>query len=82
MKILSKSQKEMPGIKAIPVPVDEQTPEDSKEPVQEEPVAEAKEEPVEQIQEPKRKRRTKAEIEREKGEKPPRRRRKSRKSLI
>ena len=59
----------MPGIKAIPVPVEEQTPEDSKEPVQEEPVAEAKEEPVEQIQEPKRKRRTKAEIEREKGEK-------------
>ena len=37
--------------------------------MQEEPVAEAKEEPVEQIQEPKRKRRTKAEIEREKGEK-------------
>ena len=69
MKILSKSQKEMPGIKAIPVPVEEEAPEDSKEPVQEEPVAEAKEEPVEQIQEPKRKRRTKAEIEREKGEK-------------
>ena len=69
MKILFRSQKEMPGIKAIPVPVEEQTPEDSKEPVQEEPVAEAKEEPVEQIQEPKRKRRTKAEIEREKGEK-------------
>ena len=82
MKILSKSQKEMPGIKAIPVPVEEEAPEESKEPVQEEPVAEAKEEPVEQIQEPKRKRRTKAEIEREKGEKPPRRRRKSRKSLI
>ena len=59
----------MPGIKAIPVPVEEEAPEDSKEPVQEEPVAEAKEEPVEQIQEPKRKRRTKAEIEREKGEK-------------
>ena len=54
----------MPGIKAIPVPVEEEAPEDSKEPVQEEPVAEAKEEPVEQIQEPKRKRRTKAEIER------------------
>ena len=69
MKILSKSQKEMPGIKAIPVPVEEEAPEESKEPVQEEPVAEAKEEPVEQIQEPKRKRRTKAEIEREKGEK-------------
>ena len=69
MKILFKSQKEMPGIKAIPVPVEEEAPEDSKEPVQEEPVAEAKEEPVEQIQEPKRKRRTKAEIEREKGEK-------------
>ena len=59
----------MPGIKAIPVPVEEEAPEDSKEPVQEEPVAEAKQEPVEQIQEPKRKRRTKAEIEREKGEK-------------
>ena len=59
----------MPGIKAIPVPVEEEAPEDSKEPVQEEPVTEAKEEPVEQIQEPKRKRRTKAEIEREKGEK-------------
>ena len=59
----------MPGIKAIPVPMEEEAPEDSKEPVQEEPVAEAKEEPVEQIQEPKRKRRTKAEIEREKGEK-------------
>ena len=69
MKILFRSQKEMPGIKAIPVPVEEEAPEDSKEPVQEEPVAEAKEEPVEQIQEPKRKRRTKAEIEREKGEK-------------
>ena len=69
MKILFRSQKEMPGIKAIPVPVEEEVPEDSKEPVQEEPVAEAKEEPVEQIQEPKRKRRTKAEIEREKGEK-------------
>ena len=69
MKILFKSQKEMPGIKAIPVPAEEEAPEDSKEPVQEEPVAEAKEEPVEQIQEPKRKRRTKAEIEREKGEK-------------
>ena len=59
----------MPGIKAIPVPVEEEAPEDSKEPVQEEPVAEAKEEPVEQIQEPKRKRRTKAEIEKEKAQK-------------
>ena len=69
MKILSKSQKEMPGIKAIPVPVEEEAPE-ATEPAEEKPeTPDAKEEPQAQIEPPKRKRRTKAEIEKEKAEK-------------
>ena len=59
----------MPGIKAIPVPVEEEAPE-AAEPAEEKPEnEEAKEEPPAQIEPPKRKRRTKAEIEKEKLEK-------------
>ena len=57
----------MPGIKAIPVPAEEEAPETITEPVQEKKETEAKEEAPVQIQEPKRKRRTKAEIEKEKA---------------
>ena len=59
----------MPGIKAIPVPAEEEAPETIAEPVEEKKETEAKEEAPAQIQEPKRKRRTKAEIEKEKAEK-------------
>ena len=60
----------MPGIKAIPVPVDQEAPEATAEPAEEKQEKEdAKEELPAQIQEPKRKRRTKAEIEKEKAEK-------------
>ena len=59
----------MPGIKAIPVPVEEEAPE-AAEPAEEKPeTPDAKEEPPAQIEPPKRKRRTKAEIEKEKLEK-------------
>ena len=59
----------MPGIKAIPVPAEEEAPETIAEPAEEKKETEAKEEAPAQIQEPKRKRRTKAEIEKEKAEK-------------
>ena len=59
----------MPGIKAIPVPAEEEALETIAEPVEEKKETEAKEEAPVQIQEPKRKRRTKAEIEKEKAEK-------------
>ena len=59
----------MPGIKAIPVPAEEEAPETIAEPAEEKKETEAKEEAPVQIQEPKRKRRTKAEIEKEKAEK-------------
>ena len=73
MKILCKSQKGMPGIKAIPVPAEEDAPEtapvEPAEPVPDTPNAEAKEESVEQIVKPKAKRRPKEEVEKEKAEK-------------
>ena len=59
----------MPGIKAIPVPVEEEAPE-AAEPAEEKPENEnAKKEPPAQIEPPKRKRRSKVEIEKEKLEK-------------
>ena len=59
----------MPGIKAIPVPVEEEAPEAPAEPKEEKQESEeAKEEQTAQIQQ-KKKRRTKAEIEKEKLEK-------------
>ena len=65
-----KSQKEMPGIKAIPVPVEEEAPEAPAEPKEEKQESEeAKEEQTAQIEPAKKKRRTKAEIEKEKLEK-------------
>ena len=70
MKNVFKSQKEMPGIKAIPVPVEEEAPEAPAEPKEEKQEnEEAKEEPQAQIEPAKKKRRTKAEIEKEKLEK-------------
>ena len=69
MKNVLNCQKIMPGIKAIPVPVEEEAPE-AAEPAEEKPeTPDAKEEPQAQIEPPKRKRRTKAEIEKEKVEK-------------
>ena len=60
----------MPGIKAIPVPVEEEAPEAPAEPAEEKQENEdAKEEPPAQIETAKKKRRTKAEIEKEKLEK-------------
>ena len=59
----------MPGIKAIPVPVEEEAPEAAEPKEEKQESEEAKEEQTVQIQEPKRKRRTKAEIEKEKLEK-------------
>ena len=53
----------MPGIKAIPVPVDQEAPE-AAEPAEEKPeTPDAKDEPPAQIEPAKRKRRTKVEIE-------------------
>ena len=70
MKNVFKSQKEMPGIKAIPVPVEEEADQAPAEPTEEKPEnEEAKEEQTAQIEPAKRKRRTKAEIEKEKLEK-------------
>ena len=70
MKNVFKSQKEMPGIKAIPVPVEEEAPEAPAEPKEEKQESEeAKEEQTAQIEPAKKKRRTKAEIEKEKLEK-------------
>ena len=73
MKILCKSQKGMPGIKAIPVPAEEDAPEtapvEPAEPVPDAPIPEAKEESVEQIVKPKAKRRPKEEVQKEKAEK-------------
>ena len=60
----------MPGIKAIPVPMEEEAPEAPAEHAEEKQEKEdAKEELSAQIEPPKRKRRTKAEIEKEKAEK-------------
>ena len=60
----------MPGIKAIPVPMEEEAPEAPAEHAEEKQEKEdAKEEPPAQIETAKRKRRTKAEIEKEKAEK-------------
>ena len=63
----------MPGIKAIPVPAEEDAPETASvepvEPVPDAPKAEAKEEVAEQIVKPKAKRRPKEEVEKEKAEK-------------
>ena len=73
MNFLGESQKGMPGIKAIPVPAEEDAPEtapvEPAEPVPDAPKAEAKEEVAEQIVKPKAKRRPKEEIEKEKAEK-------------
>ena len=67
MKNVFKSQKEMPGIKAIPVPVEEEAPEAPAEPKEEKQEnEEAKEEQTAQIEPAKKKRRTKAEIEKDK----------------
>ena len=67
MKTLCESQKEMPGIKAIPVPVEEDAsetaPVEPAEPVPDTPKVEAKEEVAEQIVKPRAKRRPKEEVE-------------------
>ena len=60
----------MPGIKAIPVPMEEEAPEAPAEHAEEKQEKEdANEEPPAQVEPAKRKRRTKAEIEKEKAEK-------------
>ena len=70
MKNVFKSQKEMPGIKAIPVPIEEEAPDAPAAPKEEKQESEeAKEEKTAQIEPAKKKRRTKAEIEKEKLEK-------------
>ena len=69
MKNVFKSQKEMPGIKAIPVPVEEEAPEAAEPKEEKQESEEAKEEQTAQIEPAKKKRRTKAEIEKEKLEK-------------
>ena len=67
VKNVLKCQKIMPGIKAIPVPVDQEAPEAAEPAEEKQENEDAKEEPPAQMA--KRKRRTKAEIEKEKLEK-------------